>query len=357
MKKTLLIILLVVLTVLASLMLLSKRRHEVAETPVAKPMIHSVRTTLPKNRTLAQSSSFLAELTAEKSAAISSKFSGRISQFQVYENQQVQAADLLVKIDDQEIVTGIKSSQAQLVAAQKKHEYDQVQYDRNLSLYKIGGLSLEKLEASAVTRSTAKAAVKDLEQRINGLKSQLEYLNIKAPYAGIIGTIFLRQGDLASPGRPILTLNSLPQKLTLSFVPESTVLHPGQVVLRNGEKIGQISRLYNDAKNGLSIAEISPDKQLNLPSKSYLTIDVITKTATGCSLPIQALLHRAQGISIMIYQDNLFTEVPVKLNVKDDKFAIISPCVTQPVALAAEAKLSLLPAYGQVRVFSGLEDE
>lgn len=357
MKKTLLIILLVVLTAAASLTLLRQRRLEIAEAPVATPMTHAVRITRPNTQTLSQTSSFLAELTAAKSATISSKLSGWIVQLPVHENQQVRAGELLVSIDDQELVTGINSLQAQLAAANKKHDYDQSQYERDLALYQVGGLSREKLEAADVVRSTAAAAVRDLQQRINGLKSQLEYLNITAPFAGIVGTIFQHQGDLASPGRAIITLNSLQQKLNLNFVPESTDLKPGQGALQNGVKIGQISRLYNDAKNALSIAEVAPDKPLNLPSGSFLTIDVVTKKATGCTLPVQALLHREQGVSIMFYQGSRFTELPVNVLIKNDKFAMISPCVTQPVALASEAKLSLLPSYGKIKVFSGTKDE
>ncbi len=356
MKKILLILLLVIL-IAAGVVLLKKRQKEIVAAPVAIPMTHSVRTTLPETRTISQTSSFLAELQAAKSVEISSKLSGRIGRLSVHENQQIQPGELLVQIDAQEIITNIKALQAQQVAANKQLDYNQTQYQRNLVLYQAGGISRENLEASDVARSAATAAVQDLQQKINGLKNQLDYLNIRAPFAGIIGTIFLHQGDLAVPGRLILTLNSLPQKLTFSFVPETAAIQSGQNVLRDGVKTGRVSRLYNDAKNGLSIAEVIPDQRLNLPSGSYLTIEVVTKTATGCTLPIQALLHRAQGISVMVYHDDHFSELPVSIQAQDAKFALLEPCPTQPVALAAEAKLSLLPGYGRVKIFTELQDE
>lgn len=352
MKKSILIILLVILIV-AGAVLLKKRRQEVAEAPLAMPMTYSVRTIIPETRTISETSTFLAELKSAKSAAISSKLSGRIKQMPVHESQQVQPGDLLVRIDDQEIVAAIRSLQAQLVAVAKQRDYARTQYERNLALYQAGGLAREKLEGSEVARSSAVAAVEDLQEKISGLKNQLEYLNIRAPFAGIVGTIFLRQGDLASPGRPILTLNSRAQKFTFSFVPETAAVQLGQAVLRNGAKTGQITRLYDDAKNGLSIAEGTPDQRVNLPSGSYLSIEVVTKTATGCALPLQALLHREQGVSVMLHQGDHFAESPVLIQAQDNAFAIITPCITKPVALAAEAKLSLLPSYGTVRIISG----
>ena len=73
------------------------------------------------------------------------------------------------------------------------------QLERNLALFEVGGLSQEKLDGSEVDHSTAISAVKDLEQKIRGFKNQLDYLNIRAPFGGIVGTIFLRRGDLATP--------------------------------------------------------------------------------------------------------------------------------------------------------------
>ncbi len=356
MKKLLVIIPLVLLLVAGGI-LLKKRRQEVAETPVATSMIPSVRTSLPQTRTISQTKSFLAELQAAQSAEISSKLSGRIDQLPVHESQQVRKGELLVRIDDQEIVASIKALQSQLAAASKQLKYSWTQYERNLVLFQAGGLAQEKLENSEVAKSSATAAVRDLQQKISSLKNQQEYLHIRAPFDGIIGNILLHQGDLALPGRPILNLNSLPQKLTFSFVPDPTDIQPGQPVLHNTQKIGRISRLYNDAKNGLAIAEVTPDQRLDLPGGSYLTLEVVTKTASGCTLPLQALLHRTQGVSVMQYQQDRFNELPVNIQLSNADFALVTPCPAQPVALAAEAKLSLLPGYGRVNILTGAQDE
>jgi len=356
MKKILIIIPLIMLLIAAGI-LLKKRRQEVAELPVPTVMIPTVRTTLPQVRTLSQTHRFLAELKTTNNAAISSKLSGRISQLLVHENQQVRKGELLVKIDDREILAGIKALQAQLTAANSQMKYTQTQYERNLALYQAGGLAQEKLEASAVAMSAATASTQDLQQKINSLKNQHDYLNIKASFSGIIGNIYLRQGDLATPGRPILNLNSLFQKLTISFVPDRVIIQPGQIVLHNNKRIGVVKRLYNEAQNGLSVAEIIPDQRLDLPSGSYLTLEVVTKSATGCALPLQALLHRHDGVSVMQYQQDHFSEVPVNVQLRNAEFALVTPCPTQPVALATEAKLSLLPGYSKVNIIAGAQDE
>ena len=262
-----------------------------------------------------------------------------------------------MRIDEQEVLAGIDALQAQLAAAGKQLDYNKKQHERNLALFKVGGLAQEKLEGSEVSQSTTEATVKELEQKIRGFENQLDYLNIRAPFAGIVGTIFLRPGDLAAPGRPIFSLNSLPQKLTFSFMPGSNEILIGQEIRMKGVKTGKITTLYNDAKGGLSVAEVALNRRLNRSSGSYLTIEVVTKTASGCTVPISALLHRKQGVSIMLYQDDHFKEKPVIVLAQDQEFALIDPPVSHPVAVAAEAKLSLLPTLGKIRIQPGDKNE
>ncbi len=356
MKKIIVIILLVIL-VGAGGMLLKKRRQTITDTPVATPVTSTVRTVRPQTRTVSSTRTFLARLEAAGSATISSKLSGRIRELPVRESQKVRQGELLVRIDNQEIVAAIDGLRATLVSARKQLVYRRAQHERNKALFEAGGLAREKLEASELAGSTAEATVKDLEQKIRALEVQLDYLDIRAPFNGIIGTVFLRRGDLAAPGRPIVSLNSFKQKLTFRFVPDKDDIRPGQDVLLHGEKIGRTATMYSDASAGLAVAEVALDHQMDRPNDSYLTIRVVTGRATGCAVPVQALLHRQQGTSLMLYKEDRFEPLPVTVKVRDNEYAVIEPPVTSPVAVAAEARLSLLPTYGRVRVLSGKTDE
>ena len=105
------------------------------------------------------------------------------------------------------------------------------------------------------------------------------------------------------------------------------------------------------------MAEVALNERLERPSGSYLTIEVVTETANGCSVPISALLHRKEGTSIMFYQDDHFKEKAVVVLAQDKEFALINPPLSHPVAVAAEAKLSRLPTLGKIRVLSGYKNE
>lgn len=355
MKKVIIVLLVIVIiaVVVAGGVLLKKRRQIVASAPTAAPVSYTVKTVLPQQQAVSQTRSFLAQLETVSNATISSKLSGQIRQVLVQENQQVQPGDLLIRIDDKETQTAISALQAKLSAAVNQREYSLGVLQRNRALFDVGGLSKEKLEGSELAYNSAAASVKELQQNIKGLKNQLGYFNIRASAAGVVGTVLLHRGDLATPGRPILTINSLLQKLTFSFAPEATNLIPGQEVLLKGGHIGTIIKIYDDAKNGLSVAEVRLEKRIDRPSGSYLSVDVVTVAESGCGVPLQALLHRKSGISLMVYQDGHFVETSVNVTVQGADAALIEPCVTARVAVASEAKLSLLPGYGNITVLTG----
>ncbi len=348
MKKILLIIPLVLL-VAGGVMLLKKRRQAIQDAPTATPITFQVRTVQPQTMTVVRERTFLARLEPRKVARIASRVSARISSVEVRESDRVQQGDLLVRIDDHDQRTALASLRAQLETARRQLDYSRNQHHRNQALFQAGGLAREQLEASGVELARARSTVRDLEEKIAAQEHQLGYLAIRAPFAGTVGTILLHRGDLASPGRTILTVNAPEQKLTFRFTPGRESIRPGQPV-RFEDGTARISRIYDDADRGLSVAEAIPAQQVRLPAASYLTITVETGRATGCGVPLAALLHRSGTTSVMAWEEDRFRDRPVRTTLQGREHALIDPCVESPVAVAPEAKLSLLPTRGRIRI-------
>ena len=355
--KKIVVLVLVAALVFAAAMLLKKRKDAVAEEPTAAPPSFSVKTVTAQSRSLQESASFLAKLEAKKSISLASKLSGRIMEVKVREGRQVNAGDLLVRIDAAELSATIDSLKVTLAALENEANYSRDQYDRNVALYRAGGISREKLDASEVAFQNRNSALQSTRQKIKSLQAQLDYLLLKAPFTGTVGTIFLRQGDLAVAGRPLLLLHSPEQKLTFSYVPGTNAIAVGQDVLLDSQRIGRITTLYPDADNALSVAEVDLDTPLARPNASNLTIEVVTRVETGCTVPVNGLLHQQDGVVVMVHKDGRFSPVPVTVKAQNAHYALIDPCVSLPVAVATENKLSLLPALGNISVDSGSTDE
>ncbi len=352
MKKLILLLLVVALGISAA-MLLKKRKQSIKDAPVPTPLTYQVEVISAQTGLLKQTRPFLARLTSLETAEISSKLSGLIKELPVRENQVVKKGDLLVQIDDLEIVSNIKSLLVSLKAQEKDVQYTRSLHERNKALFKVGGLAREKYEGSEVAYGAKQATLEATRQKIIGLEVQRSYLNIKAPFDGVVGTIFSQKGDLASPGKPLLSINSHGQKLTFSYVPGAPAIRTGQKIFQDGSKIGHVTRLYSDAENGLSVAETAVDSPLDMPNNSYLTIDLLIFAESGCTVPLNALLRTKKGTWVMIYADEMFKSLKVNIVAENKVQALIEPCPGSPVAVAAGAKLSQLPSYGNVVVHRG----
>lgn len=348
--KKIIIVLLTIALLASAAMLLKKRKQAVKEAPTPTPLTYQVKVVSAITERLEQTRPFLAQLAARETTRISSKLSGWIKEVLVKENQSVKEGDLLLQIDDLEIVSSIESLQVSLAAQEKDVQYAKSLHERNRSLFEVGGLAREKIEASEVAYATKHAGLEATRQKIIALEVQLSYLNIKAPFDGTVGTIFSRKGDLASPGKPLFSINSPGQKLIFSYVPGDITIQRGQEVLWDGRKIGQITSLYSDAENGLSVAEVGVDSHLEMPNNSYVTIDLLTFAGSGCRVPVGALLQKKEGAQVMLYADGEFAPFSVTVIASNKDYALIEPCPSTPVAVAAEAKLSQLPGFGQVLI-------
>jgi RND family efflux transporter MFP subunit len=309
----------------------------------------SVEVVKAKQGELKNSVSYLAQILSDKSIKLSTKLAGYVDKVMLEEAQEVKKGDLLVMIDAVELKSSIKALQSTLGAQINDANVAQKIYNRNKKLYKVGGLAKEKLEISKATLETKRAMIDNTRQKIDQLKHQFSYLRIVAPFDGVIDAILLHEGDLAAAGKPIIAMSNQKQKLVFSFA-RSENIKKGQIVLYKNIKIGTVKSIYPTSKNGLISAEVALDKRLSLPIGASINIEVLTKSAKGCLLPADTLLHKKDGTYVMIYSNKSFT--PLKLNVKiatKDK-VIVSPCPKNPVARGSEVKLSKLQAYNNVSI-------
>ena len=350
MKKIILITVAIAVVVGAGIFL-KKQKDVVAHLPKPKTFIHSVAVIHAKTEEVKETRDFLAQLQATDSAYIASKFSANIKKIYVNENDMVKKGALLIALDDSEIKSNLASLHEQKVALTADLNNAKTILQRNKKLYEIAAISKEAFDNSNVVYQNKLSALKSVNEKIKQTESQLQYLNIRAPFSGRIGSKLANNGSLALPGKPLLTLNSDDQKLIFTFVDGDKPILQGQKVYIKEELIGEIFKRYDDAKNGLLVAEVKPYKSLPYANKSYKTISVVVNTAKGCSVPLNALLHQKDGVFVMVYEDQQFKAKKVSLLLQNSQKAVVSECIKDDlIATASEAKLSILPSYGKVDI-------
>lgn len=346
-KKILIFIVIAIVAALAAKKLMSEKQA-IANQKTPLMLQYNIETTYAKQDTLVQKIPFLAQVQSQKEVKIATKLSGTVKKVFVTESQSVKKGDLLVQIDDRVIQTNLKTLLATLEVQKQDIAYYKAVAKRNKKLLKAHAISQEKYDASVLLVLNKKAQRDATKEKINALRSDLTYLKIHAPFDGVIATVFLHEGDLAMAGKPILILNSHKQKLAFSYA--NTNIKVGGTVLYKNDEIGKVSKIYPNAKNNLDVAEVALFKKTDAKNNSFISIDVVTNKASGCSVPTSALLHTQENTYILVYENNKFSKQPVDVVLEGETKAIITPCTKKQIAVASESKLAVLPFYKNISI-------
>ncbi len=125
-------------------------------------------------------------------ASLSSRLAATIQNVAVEEGARVRKGDLLVRLDGRDLAAQVEAAEARLVAARAHRE-------RIESLLEKEAATRQEMESAHADAGAAEAAVK-------AARAQLEYIEIRAPFDGRVVARGMQTGDLASPGREILSV-------------------------------------------------------------------------------------------------------------------------------------------------------
>lgn len=141
-----------------------------------------------------------------RQSTISAQAGGRIATLAVKAGDKVRAGQLLVSVDDREAQTGVQRSQAQVAQAQAELRNAQANFDRTRDLQSKGFVSAAALDTAD---SQLKSALAGRDQAGAGARQSAlaqGFTRVTAPFEGWVLQTHVEAGDLALPGKPLLTL-------------------------------------------------------------------------------------------------------------------------------------------------------
>ena len=141
-----------------------------------------------------------------KQSTVSAQASGRVVQLAVAAGDRVRTGQLLATIDDRESQTGLQRSQAQVAQADAELRNAQAHARRTRELQAQGFVSRAALDTADASLKAAQAARDQAAagQRQSALAQG--FTRVTAPYDGWVRETLVQAGDLAVPGKPIVTL-------------------------------------------------------------------------------------------------------------------------------------------------------
>lgn len=132
---------------------------------------------------------------ALKDAYISPEINGQIQKVSVQRGSRVKKGDLILKLNSDVIEKSVDEIETSLELAKRIFSKQEELWEQNI------GSELQYLEA--------KNAMQSLQARLATLEKQMEMAHVSAPFSGIIDDIMVKEGELASPGNPLVHLVNL----------------------------------------------------------------------------------------------------------------------------------------------------
>lgn len=151
-------------------------------------------------------------------AQISPEASGQIKKIHVSKGQKVSKGDMLITLNTTILENSIAELKLGLELANKIYEKQKGLWEQKI------GSELQYLEA--------KNAKESLEHRLKTVQSQMDMSIVRAPFNGIVDEIYLKEGELASPGRSVMYLANLDKLKIIADVAETLLpkIHVGDMV-------------------------------------------------------------------------------------------------------------------------------
>lgn len=249
----------------------------------------AVRTQTVQNKKLTAYEEVVGTIRARLRATIEAKTSGRILEMPLLLGQKIKAGDLVARLDAPEIQARLEQAEAGLQQAERD-------WKRITALFKQQASTQADLDAADSRYLVSKGAVAEA-------RAMLSYIEVKAPFNGVVTRKWVDVGDLAAPGKALVDIED-PSRLQLEAdVPEAIagrVQDGVRLSMRIGQTAGEIAG---------TVAEIAPIAdptsrtfrvKLDLPqpaglmSGQFARLLVPVGENTSLRVPSSAVVQRGQ---------------------------------------------------------------
>jgi len=217
-------------------------------------------------------------------ATVSAKVMAAILQIPVKPGDLVKEGDTLAKLDDRELRAAFERAQGD--------------YERYKKL----------LQEGVATKAEFQAA----EERYRVAQAALSHATITAPYAGIVADKLCEVGDLATPGKPLFTIEQADDYRLEAYVPErfAHVVPVGATVHVLVEAVGGecdavIGEVVpaNDPASRSFLIKADLHRRKPLKSGMFGRAQIRVGERTGLFVPKSAVRERGQLSFVFVAQD------------------------------------------------------
>ncbi len=258
------------------------------------------------------------KIEAANSANLSTRMMGFVNKVHVKVGDKVKKGQLLISINNTDLQAKLAQVNASITEANAAFNNAEKDYNRFKNLFADGSASQKEMDDITAHYTMAKARLEAAKQMKNEIQAQFAYVNIRAPFSGVVTNKFIKKGDMANPGMPLISVETPKLFQVTAMVPESeiTKIKPGikvNVLVKslNQTITGEVTEVSTSAQNtgGQYLVKIVLDKtDVPILSGMYATVQFpVEKTNTTSPMVLvstEALVHNGELTGVYTVSQN-----------------------------------------------------
>lgn len=191
------------------------------------------------------------KIEAENSANVSTRMMGYVTKVHVKVGQKVNAGQLLVSINNTDLQAKKAQVEASILQATAAFNNAKKDFERFTALFNQQSASQKELDDMTSRYEMAKAGLEAAKQMRNEVVAQFGYSNITAPFSGEVTNTFVKEGDMANPGMPLVSIEGASHLQVTAMVSESDITN-----VQNGMTVSVVVKSINKTVTG-KVIEVS----------------------------------------------------------------------------------------------------
>jgi membrane fusion protein, multidrug efflux system len=142
---------------------------------------------------------------AVRQSTVSAQIAGRIVDLRFDVGDYVKQGEVIVRIDERAASQALAASEAQVREAEAAARNARVQYERSRQLLAQKFISQAALDKAESDYKQAQARLSGMLAGAGQAATERSFATIVAPYSGVVSARYVELGEMAVPGKPLMT--------------------------------------------------------------------------------------------------------------------------------------------------------
>ena len=148
------------------------------------------------------------------SVTVGTQVSGIVSHLYVDYNSVVKKGQIIAELDKTNLISELRTAQANLSSAQSTLNYEQANFNRYKTLYDKGLVSADEFESAKLSFLKARESVATSNQSVQKAQTNLGYATITSPIDGVVLSKSVEEGQTVAASFNTPELFTIAQDLT-----------------------------------------------------------------------------------------------------------------------------------------------